>query len=110
MRITATIFKEGSIFGDGRMVDIGALSWADTIPITLQNTEIVIGHAENLRRTDEGDILADMEIDTADDLDLSRMVSLVDHMSAVKAEGEEVLHIFKGELRMLNAPLHPKLL
>ena len=102
MNVTAKIFQEGEDFGDGRIVEIGAIKWPDRVPVTMQGTNHeVIGYAENFHRTEDGVIMADITVTTDDTVDPSKVVTWMDNL--IGFNEADKLHISFANLREIKA-------
>lgn len=102
MEITAKIFQEGQDFGDGWVVNFGALQFPDRVPLTLQGpSHIVIGYAENFHRTGDGSIMADITVTTDDIIDSDRLVSWID--TAIGFKKPKTAHVTYAKLREIKA-------
>jgi hypothetical protein len=108
MDVTAKLLQEGEPSDAGRIIEPGAITWPETIPVTLQNSDVVIGHAKNIRRQDDGWIVADFTFDTDDDVDLEGVSTFLRNFKATGRDHES-FSILEGEIGEVRTPLKRKL-
>jgi hypothetical protein len=88
-----TLCVEGVVTTDGRLIEAGALTWKDVLPVQ-DDTQDIIGSVVHIRREDDGRITGETDVPAQPGESMHITVG----SGQFETDGEDFLHIHGGKI------------